>query len=113
MDQPFQCSCGHANCKGWIAGAGQMRRAQLEGYWFNPWVQTALNDKWAKEAANGNGATKCCGGCANGKQTSGDVDSPNGKAFATNGERPEKPVGAQNQGASARELAGEMGGDTQ
>lgn len=38
MAQPFQCNCGERSCKGYIAGAKQMGREALQGYWLNPWI---------------------------------------------------------------------------
>ncbi|KAL3474788.1 D-isomer specific 2-hydroxyacid dehydrogenase [Aspergillus californicus] len=45
MDQKFQCNCGAGGCRGWISGAGQMEREQLQGYWLNPHIEELLREK--------------------------------------------------------------------
>lgn len=45
MDQPFQCTCGAAECKGWIGGAGRMSPEALEGYWLNGHIVEMLNER--------------------------------------------------------------------
>ncbi|KAI5856324.1 hypothetical protein BZA05DRAFT_388112 [Tricharina praecox] len=150
MAQPFDCHCGEEQCRGTINGAGQMSREKLEGYWFNEWVEKALQEKWASEegktnsTANGhsNGINGKTNGTANGHSNgiNGKANGTNGVANGVNGikngthresngfsngnghfpatpefvpnGKVEQPAGAQRQGASARELAGEMGGDT-
>ena len=48
MAQPFRCACGAEEgvCKQWIAGAKQMRREELEGYWLN----VHIKELWDEEA---------------------------------------------------------------
>jgi hypothetical protein len=105
MAQPFQCRCGAATCKGWIAGASQMSQEVLKGYWLNHWLEEALQEKWRMEKADGaNGAPTEANGALNGNNFEANHAAQNGKISL--------PAGAQRQGASARELAGEMGGDT-
>lgn len=38
MDQPFQCTCGAEQCRGWISGAKTMDREVLSKYWLNPHI---------------------------------------------------------------------------
>lgn len=123
MEQSFLCSCGEDECVGWIRGAGEMERDQLKGHWFNPWVEQRLAEKWGAEwvsaKANGNGVA--ANGTANGngvaaangtvgKQSNGNAS--NGEAFDGANGKIAQAAGGQKLGASARELAGEMGGDT-
>jgi hypothetical protein len=42
MSRPFHCECKHSRCKGWISGSGQMKRAQLDGYWLNWHIRELL-----------------------------------------------------------------------
>lgn len=47
MDQPFQCTCqaGEGVCKGYISGAKDMAREQLEGYWLNEHIVELLRER--------------------------------------------------------------------
>ncbi|KAI0484259.1 hypothetical protein GGR56DRAFT_679687 [Xylariaceae sp. FL0804] len=45
MDQPFDCLCGHATCRGRIAGARDMSPAGLEGMWLNAHVREMLEER--------------------------------------------------------------------
>ncbi|KAL3421863.1 hypothetical protein PVAG01_06018 [Phlyctema vagabunda] len=54
MAQGFHCFCGTARCRGYIAGAGSMAAAQLEGYWLNAHIRGLLEEKAAKETKEGN-----------------------------------------------------------
>ncbi|KAJ5569487.1 uncharacterized protein N7459_008917 [Penicillium hispanicum] len=42
MDQPFQCTCGAAECRGWISGARTMAPEVLRAYWLNPHIVELL-----------------------------------------------------------------------
>ena len=42
MVQPFACFCNEVCCLGNIAGAAQMPRAALEGYWLNRHIEKRL-----------------------------------------------------------------------
>ncbi|KAL4803805.1 hypothetical protein BDV18DRAFT_162814 [Aspergillus unguis] len=48
MDQGFQCLCGSEKCKGWIGGAKDMKREELEGYWLNKHIVELLDERDAK-----------------------------------------------------------------
>ncbi|KAF8536510.1 hypothetical protein BDD12DRAFT_918321 [Trichophaea hybrida] len=100
MAQPFECFCGEEGCKGWIDGAGRMEGEKLRGYWVNRWVRERLGMKGVVNGQSGH---------TNG--TTNETKGLNGKA-AVEDAGFVQPAGAQRQGASARELAGEMGGDT-
>ncbi|KIW55984.1 hypothetical protein PV05_04687 [Exophiala xenobiotica] len=39
MEQPFQCGCGTASCKGVISGAKDMTPEQLRGYFLNAHIE--------------------------------------------------------------------------
>jgi hypothetical protein len=45
MDQPFDCTCGAARCKGRIDGAREMARETLEEYWLNEHVRELLRER--------------------------------------------------------------------
>lgn len=45
MAQPFKCLCGEKKCLGRIAGAGQMDRGVLGGYWLNRHIEGMLKEK--------------------------------------------------------------------
>jgi len=134
MAQPFQCECsaGEGNCKGWIAGAGQMAREALEGYWLNEHIEMLLAEQeamataqnghhHAQASSNGTG-----GHILNGfqKPENGLVehdDASNGTSSLSSNGGPlhlstlaESTIATVNTktGASSRELGGEMGGDT-
>ncbi|KAJ5645887.1 hypothetical protein N7490_002259 [Penicillium lividum] len=42
MDQPFQCTCGAASCRGMITGAKAMPVDVLGQYWMNPHILALL-----------------------------------------------------------------------
>lgn len=45
MDQPFQCTCGAGECRGWISGAKTMSSEELEGYWLNGHIVQLLKQQ--------------------------------------------------------------------
>jgi hypothetical protein len=45
MDQPFQCTCGAGECRGWISGAKTMSAEELDGYWLNGHIAELLNER--------------------------------------------------------------------
>jgi hypothetical protein len=45
MDQPFACTCGAKECRGWISGAKTMPSEALEGYWLNEHIAELLNER--------------------------------------------------------------------
>lgn len=45
MDQPFQCTCNAAECRGWICGASKMSPEVLGDYWLNPHIAGLLNER--------------------------------------------------------------------
>ncbi|CCX30186.1 hypothetical protein FPQ18DRAFT_103778 [Pyronema domesticum] len=109
MAQPFECFCGESCCKGLINGAGKMKKTDLEGMWLNAWLREACEKKWAEEEGLLQNATAVA--TKRLSQIANAIKGVTDAAFADG--KPEQPAGAQRQGASARELAGEMGGDTQ
>ncbi|KAF8247208.1 hypothetical protein K440DRAFT_584797 [Wilcoxina mikolae CBS 423.85] len=118
MAQPFECFCGEDGCKGWIDGAGRMGGEMLRGYWVNRWVRERLGVEGERNGQNGtvNGQNGHANGTSNGTKVNGSglnggERGLNGKAAVEDAEFVQ-PAGARRQGASARELAGEMGGDT-
>jgi hypothetical protein len=134
MAQPFQCECsaGEGNCKGWIAGAGQMAREALEGYWLNEHIEILLAEQeamataknghhHAQASSNGtgdhvlNGFQKVANGAVEhdvSNRASSSPSSNGGPLHPTT--LAESTIATVNTktGASSRELGGEMGGDT-
>jgi hypothetical protein len=49
MDQPFQCNCGAAECKGWISGAKTMSSEDLAAYWLNSHIEELLSERKSKQ----------------------------------------------------------------
>lgn len=113
MAQPFTCLCKRPSCRGTISGAKNMSPSQLHGVWLNPHIrdllehspaagpQDALQDallqaEKALEAAR----------LAARIYASSQREKPPAETAKTNGE------GLNRRGATSRELAGEMGGDT-
>lgn len=45
MDQPFRCTCGAQQCKGWISGASNMSPEALSEYWLNPHIEEMLKER--------------------------------------------------------------------
>ncbi|KAH0562455.1 hypothetical protein GP486_002858 [Trichoglossum hirsutum] len=141
MAQPFRCECGagEGKCRVWIAGAGQMGRKALDGYWLNEHIEALLVEKETGVAGNGNkqGANNGEGHTLNGK--SGKCGEGNGVGHRVgqvwDGDRwtlnrtshsgpTSRELGGEmsgdtvytvnkKSGASSRELGGEMGGDTE
>ncbi|SPO05669.1 uncharacterized protein DNG_08356 [Cephalotrichum gorgonifer] len=141
MAQPFKCLCGTPSCRGTISGARDMSPAQLEGVWINAHIRELIEQRdSAVAAANGTNGTTNGSSVTNGASDAtaealrdaitqaesvvastraalktylarGQAPAP--KAAIVNGSGVEDPkAGLQRRGASARALAGEMGGDT-
>lgn len=94
MAQPFECNCGTATCKKWIAGAKHMGMAKLQGLFLNGHIHELLEEQKPSSANRP------------GKINDGLVPalfSGAGRQFQEISDR---------RGVSARALAGEMGGDT-
>ena len=45
MAQPFNCNCGAATCKKWVAGAKDMGRAKLQGLFLNDHIKDLLSEQ--------------------------------------------------------------------
>lgn len=47
MDQPFHCNCGAGDkvCRGWISGAKNMSKEELQGYWLNDHIVALLKER--------------------------------------------------------------------
>ncbi|KAK2024023.1 hypothetical protein LX32DRAFT_666965 [Colletotrichum zoysiae] len=143
MAQPFDCFCGTSSCRGTIAGARDMPRAQLEGLWLNGHIRELLeerdaggsrdqdNDPTAQSLRDALKAaervveaarsalrtyTEATGNGRQQQQQPGKngVNGAKAKGLSSSSPLREQPgaVGAGRNGASARELGGEMGGDT-
>jgi hypothetical protein len=149
MAQPFSCTCGEDVCKGWITGAKHMGSKRLQGMWLNAFIEEMLDEEEEKErekamkeaaetlirhvAANGvvngvpNGTKKplpqtngletpplSLNGVDGGQEHLDGVNGANGTRHTASARKLAGEMGGDTPvgGASARELAGEMGGDT-
>ncbi|KAJ5729519.1 uncharacterized protein N7483_004027 [Penicillium malachiteum] len=45
MDQPFQCTCGAEECRGWITGAKVMPLEILDEHWLSPHIASLLQER--------------------------------------------------------------------
>jgi hypothetical protein len=126
MAQGFDCLCGTKSCKGWISGAKDMRKKELEGMYLNGHIRKLLEEKDGVNGGSTNG-TKLDGT----KQEEGDEMT---KVFRTLVEQAKKALEAaekaletyqtrssttitdkrstRENGIGSRALSGEMGGDT-
>ncbi|RDL40274.1 putative galactose-proton symport [Venustampulla echinocandica] len=66
MAQGFDCFCGADTCRGFIAGAKNMKKEQLEGLWLNDHIKRLLEEKKA-QAQGKNGQNLGNGTTTNGK----------------------------------------------
>lgn len=138
MAQPFTCLCRTPSCRGTIAGARDMPARQLEGLWINAHIRELIERRdAAPNGANGANGTNGTNGVSangvNGKAADETADAlesavqhadeaaasaraalrsylgatPNGA-----GANGEMKAGVKRRGVTSRELAGEMGGDT-
>ncbi|KAF6821851.1 galactose-proton symport [Colletotrichum plurivorum] len=132
MAQPFDCFCGTPSCRGRIAGARDMPRSQLEGLWLNGHIRELLEERDSGRSENDDPTARAlkdalkaaervveaaraalrtyteATGDGHQQQQQPPKNGVNGKK--TNGSSHEPSIGRN--GASARELGGEMGGDT-
>jgi hypothetical protein len=53
MAQPFVCTCGAKECKGWISGARDMGADVLGQYWLNGHIDEMLAERKTKAEGNG------------------------------------------------------------
>lgn len=126
MAQPFTCLCGTPTCRGTIAGARDMTGPQLAGLWINAHILELLAERDAANGTNGaNGVPedKTATALKDAVQKAEDSAAAARAALdaylapapapapAANGVNGLKANG-QRRGVTARELAGEMGGDT-
>jgi len=95
MAQPFECNCGTGTCKKWIAGAKDMGMAKLHGLFLNDHIHELLEEQ---KQSSANGTIK-----TNDALVPGLLGGASRQFREISGWR----------GASARALAGEMGGDTE
>ncbi|KAJ3957962.1 hypothetical protein N0V92_005453 [Colletotrichum tropicale] len=127
MAQPFDCFCGTPSCRGRIAGARDMPRAQLEGLWLNGHIRELLDERDSGRSGNDDptaqalrdalkAAERVVEAARSALRTYTESSSAGGNASqqaqaTKNGVNGSKANGSRN-GASARELGGELGGDT-
>ncbi|PNH39407.1 hypothetical protein VD0004_g7490 [Verticillium dahliae] len=129
MAQPFDCFCGAPTCRGTISGARDMTDAQLDGLWLNGHIRELLDERRRSNGSNGSGAEdptaralqEAVSQAERGVEAAraalrayteahGSRDGVKG-VKSVNGDA-DFPSIAGRRGASSRELAGEMGGDT-
>lgn len=127
MAQPFDCFCGTPSCRGKIGGARDMSRAQLEGLWLNGHIRELLEERDSGARSENDDPTAQAlrdalkaaervveaARSALRSYTESTTGNSNGaqqhQQTAKNGVNGSK---AGRNGASARELGGELGGDT-
>ncbi|KXH49113.1 hypothetical protein CNYM01_10014 [Colletotrichum nymphaeae SA-01] len=129
MAQPFDCFCGTPSCRGKIGGARDMSRAQLEGLWLNGHIRELLEERDSGARSENDDPTAQAlrdalkaaervveaARSALRSYTESTTGNSNGtqqqqhQLTAKNGVNGSK---AGRNGASARELGGELGGDT-
>ncbi|TDZ30706.1 Histone-lysine N-methyltransferase ash1 [Colletotrichum spinosum] len=138
MAQAFDCFCGTPSCRGKIGGARDMTRSQLEGLWLNGHIRELLDERDSNAGRSENDdptaqalrdALKAAEHVVeaarsalrsyteSSKGNNGHNQQHQQMEMANNGLNGSKFNGGQKtaearNGASARELGGEMGGDT-
>ncbi|KAM0323034.1 hypothetical protein ACHAQA_009133 [Verticillium albo-atrum] len=128
MAQPFDCFCGAPTCRGTISGARDMTDAQLDGLWLNGHIRELLEERrsagagvQAGEDATARALREAVAQAEKGVEAARAALRSYTEAHGSrNGVKGVKsvngdsgfPAGAGRRGASSRELAGEMGGDT-
>ncbi|KAE9571750.1 hypothetical protein CGMCC3_g12166 [Colletotrichum fructicola] len=128
MAQPFDCFCGTPSCRGRIAGARDMPRAQLEGLWLNGHIRELLDERDSGRSGNDDPTAQALRDALKAAErvveaarsalrtytessSAGGNNAPQQAQAIKNGVNGSKANGSRN-GASARELGGELGGDT-
>lgn len=128
MAQPFDCFCGTPSCRGRIAGARDMPRAQLEGLWLNGHIRELLDERDSGRSGNDDPTAQALRDALKAAErvveaarsalrtytessSAGGNNAPQQAQATKNGVNGSKANGSRN-GASARELGGELGGDT-
>ncbi|KAL2880503.1 hypothetical protein SGCOL_004223 [Colletotrichum sp. CLE4] len=126
MAQPFDCFCGTPSCRGTIGGACDMARDKLEGLWLNGHIRELLEERDSgarsenddptaqalRDALKAAESVVEAARSALRSYTEATIGSNSNEAqhqTAKNGVNGSK---AGRNGASARELGGELGGDT-
>lgn len=138
MAQPFTCLCGTPTCRRTIAGARDMAPSQLEGLWINAHIRELIerrDNPAPTNGANGTNGVSSANGTNGAKAAdetaealSSAVQHADDAAAAAraalrcylgaspangaNGANGDLKAGVKRRGVTSRELAGEMGGDT-
>lgn len=130
MAQGFDCFCGAPTCRGFISGAKNMKRDQLEGNWLNAHIRALLDGAGDSESepkdatedalqATLTQARKMLDAAQRAldiyKSGREEAIGQNGLALLEAGEGREANGGihgGKRRGVTSRELSGEMGGDT-
>lgn len=130
MAQAFDCFCGTPSCRGRIAGARDMSRSQLEGLWLNGHIRELLDERDAGRSRNDDptaqalrdalkAAERVVEAARSALRTYTESSSAGGssenaaqKTLAVKDIVDGSKANSGRNGASARELGGELGGDT-
>ncbi|KAF4125854.1 hypothetical protein GMORB2_1100 [Geosmithia morbida] len=116
MSQPFECLCGTPSCRGTIAGAGNMKPSQLEGYWLSGHIRDLLEEK-QKQVGNGvsspnDPATQALQGAVSQAELALEAAQSALQVYLHKGSVDGLGKNLRRRGLTSRELSGEMGGDT-
>ncbi|KAG4438279.1 hypothetical protein IFR05_006214 [Cadophora sp. M221] len=129
MAQGFDCFCGAETCRGFISGAKNMRKEQLEGLWLNAHIRTLLSERDSSSSTQSStpstpssNTTQFSTPTYLSNDPSSTVPSSNTSTSSSsidfNGAKTNGPAekddanGEKRRGVTSRELSGEMGGDT-
>lgn len=124
MAQGFDCFCGAEKCRGFISGAKNMTREQLEGNFLNAHIRSMLEERDGKvdrhvQSINGDAEPKDATEQALQAVLKQAIKSVQTAQYALDVYRlvHRHEVtgginGGKRRGVTSRELSGEMGGDT-
>ncbi|KAH9220713.1 hypothetical protein DL95DRAFT_289178 [Leptodontidium sp. 2 PMI_412] len=135
MAQGFDCFCGSETCRGFISGAKNMRKEQLDGLWLNAHIRTLLSERDSASPTQSSTPStplsntpsntthslsstptylpndpSSTSPSSNTSTSSSSIDF-NGAKTNRSGEK-DDANGEKRRGVTSRELSGEMGGDT-
>jgi hypothetical protein len=140
MAQGYECFCGAETCRGFISGAKDMGKGELEGVWLNAHIRGLLEERDGTKQTNGKGqdateaalvvslkqAEKVVEAAKHalstyvsnhGKEVQNGEAKENGVgnrelSGEMGGDIKDNGVGGKRRGVTSREMSGEMGGDT-
>jgi len=129
MAQGFDCFCGAETCRGFISGAKNMKKEQLDGLWLNPHIRALLSERDSSSPStsassnksstststiylSNDPATSKTNTSGSPSPTNSTAPSSNSSAVGLNKADESEKNGEVRRGVTSRELSGEMGGDT-